>query len=263
MASCSPPSPETGVENNEPEVAATDSTAFTLTLQYQSDKVRQLDLFIFSASGTKPLEKHVRYDSAPEKISLMLPVGEKVAAAIANSPKAFNLTALSRYDALEQLEYSFTDDDPSYPIMSGTTDGDTLVLKPMMCCVILASVSNGMDGYELIESPRVRLTDLTMSAKVMQESEFRPSETLDAGDWKDLPSDIGFYTQRPMTAMYCYPNDTPETTLGTPHIGLELQCTIQSETCSFDVALPPLNRGDTLRVDLNIDGPSTYTSTVK
>ncbi|MBR1577763.1 MAG: hypothetical protein IJ653_04165 [Bacteroidales bacterium] len=263
LGSCRKLPPAGGTEPPEPGApAAVDSVTMELRLETAGETVRKLDLFCYGSSGTQALELHTRLDSIPQTVRLRVPEGEKTVVGIANSPYAFNLAALGRLDAMKQLRYSFADDNPQAPILGGQSSlpaaGGTVRLRPLLCRVVLASVANTMDGYELLESPRVRLVDIPDTAEILREEEFRPSEMIDAGTWQDLPHDIGYFPAAPRTTLWCYPNDTPENVLGAPRPSLEFECSIRGETCSFSVPMPPLPRGSTREVELVIDGPDDF-----
>ena len=249
------------------EVHAPDSVLTGIRLQAGDFPVRRLDLFIYDASGTKTLQKHVQLDNLPAELLLPALPGDKILVGIANSPLRFNLKALERFDAMEKLQYRFEDDDPDYQLMGGyctsTEESGTIVLRPLLCKVILRSVTNTMDDYDLLEEPRVRLRDLPDGAEILREKEFRPSELIDAGAWQALPWDVGFFPQHPDIVLWCYPNDTPETVLGTPRPYLEFECSIRGTTCCFDVPLPPLSRGCMKEVELTVDGPGNYSYKIR
>lgn len=256
--SCSKIPPAVAEEPEPPGEPAVDSVSTRLSLSAPGP-VKRLDLFIYDTGGTQPLELHRRLDSLPASLTLMTTAGEKRAVCIANSPRDFNLGALARFDAMQQLAYSFADDNPERPVMGAwcetAANNGTLALKPLLCQVVLASVANTMDGYELLESPRVRLCDIPDTAEILREQEFRPSELIDSSAWTELGCDIGYFPQEPRVSLWCYPNDTPENILGTPRPTLELECRIQGESCSFEVPLPPLERGSVHEVSITIGGP--------
>ena len=259
--SCSKLPPAVEDEPEPADVPAVDSVSTRLSLS-ACGPVKRLDLFIYDTGGTQPLELHRRLDSLPANLTLMTTAGEKRAVCIANSPRDFNLAALGRFDAMQQLAYSFADDNPQRPVMGAwcetASNSGTLSLKPLLCRVVLARVANTMDGYELLESPRVRLCDIPDTAEILREQEFRPSELINTGTWTELGRDIGYFPQEPRISLWCYPNDTPENILGTPRPTLELECRIQGETCSFEVPLPPLERGSTHEVSITIGGPGDH-----
>ena len=253
-----------GVET-EPPVPAIDSSSARICLQADGLEVRDLSVFIYGADGIRALDTLLRLDASggwPDTLDVRVPTGPKIFAAIANSPRKFNLKALERYDAMEQLHFSFSEDNPELPILGGSCEAPdqtgTVVLQPLLCRVILASVSNTMEDYELLENPRVRLRDLPDGAEILRQKDFRPTELLDAGPWTELPCDVGFFPQKPGITLWCYPNDTPENVLGVPRPTLEFACEIKGKNRSFSVPLPPLDRGACLEVDLTVDGPDEH-----
>ena len=251
-------------EEVDPSSGAAAVDTVTMRLKITADRwpVRRLDVFCYGAEGTQQLVLHERRDSLPELLDLDVPEGGKAVVCIANSPHDFNLGALARFDAMAQLSYGFRDDDPQAPVLGGWAEmpdsGGELVLQPLLCRVVLTSVANTMDGYELLEDPRVRLRDLPDAAEILRERDFRPTELIDSGPWVPLPCDVGYFPQEPQISLWCYPNDTPEHILGTPRPTLEFECTIRGEACSFDVPLPPLPRAGTLEVSLTVNGPDDF-----
>lgn len=249
-------------DDAEAEVPAVDSVLLKIRFDAAGHPVRRADLFIYDADGIRALERRIRLDGLPETLRLPAPPGEKILVCIANSPREFNLNALARYDAMAQLAYDFSDDDPACPLLGAactTKDGaGTLRPVPLLCRVRLAAVSNALDGYELLEDPAVRLRDLPHSAEILRERDFRPEELIDDGPWIALPCDVGFFTQEPDIDLWCYPNDTPEDILGVPRPALEFRCRILGEIRSFEVPLPPLPRGASVEVELTVDGPGSH-----
>ncbi len=228
--------------------------------------IEQALILVYSTESLCALDTMIRLDYLPEELVVKLAEGEKYVAAIINSPVALSTAALSRYDYLDQLRFDFEDDSPDTPLMGARdiTSGNfcELTLSPIMCRVELAAISNTLDDYELLEEPRIRLVDLNASIGLFEEDPVYPSETLDAGEWVSLPYDIGMYTQYPGTALYCYPNGTPETTLGSAHTALELETTVLGKLCSYEVSLPAFGRGDTVRVELTINGQRDFSWSV-
>lgn len=240
--------------------------------------IERLDIFIYGNEGTRSLLSHQSISEGLDvqgHLNLSFPGGgnDKAVTAvfIANCPKALNIQALSRFDSMSILESNFADDRPEAPLLTGSASvipsggpesTSQIMLTPMLSRVILTAVTNGLSGYELLEDPQVLLHDITPSAKVLQQEEFRPSETIESGKAQPLPCDVGFYTQYPNLSLYCYPNDTPETTLGSPRTSLEFTCRIKGVECSFPVELPPVARNSIIRVELTVNGVNDYSSTI-
>ena len=254
-------------EGQDPPVVVVDSVLTQIRVQADGRPVRRLDLFIYEADGLRALEKQYAFDELQEELNIPTLPGEKLVVGIANSPKRFNSKALERYDAMEQLSFNFADDDPAQPILGGFAltrrEACEVQLQPLLCGIRLARVSNTMDGYELLENPRVRLRDLPNSAEILRLLEFRPAELIDAGAWTPLPYDVGFFSQDPGITLWCYPNDTPEDVLGVPRPYLEFECSIRGTSCSFEVPLPPLSRGCMKEVELTIDGPGSHSYNIR
>ena len=261
LGSCrkeTPPEPEPA----DGPAPVADSVATRICLQADGAGVGRVDLFVYDTEGVGGLEQHAWMDTLRTEFSLPTLPGDKRVVAIANSPHKLNTKALSRYDAMEKLLFSFVDDDPQRPVLGGSCttheQEGTVVLQPLLCQVVLASVSNTMDGFDLLEEPRIRLRDLPAGAEILRDKDFRPTELLDAGEWAPLPCDVGFFTQEPRVTLWCYPNDTPADVLGVPRPTLEFSCRIRGETCSFDIPLPPLPRASRVEVDLTVGGPDEH-----
>lgn len=223
------------------------------------------DLFIYSATGTGKLICHTHYESTGEVLAYELEenCGPCTGVLIVNCPFKFNLNALDRMDSMQKLAYKLKDEDRNSPLCSGIfTPGEATLervdLQPLMCRVILESISNGLDRYRLLESPAVWLSGASCSARVLQTEDFRPEENEDEPEKEYLEYDVGFYTQYPGTVLYCYPNDTPENILGVEKPELVFECTIGNVRRSYRVPLPPLQRGSTTKVNLVIDSEETH-----
>lgn len=228
-----------------------------------------LDVFVYGGSGTRELENYFHLGVGDMDVIDGMgclsvesgSLGSRTVVVVANCPRSFNLKALAKMDSMELLEYEFMDEDTSKPLMSGCltfepgTFSYDLPLRPLLCEVVVNSVSNGLDDFTLLEEPSVRLCDMTPSARILQLQEFRPNEVISHGALLKLPNDIGFYTQKPDIKLWCYPNDTPETTLGSPHTSMEFNCRILGEDYVFPISLPPIGRGTRTSVDIIINGP--------
>ena len=252
-------------EEEEPAVA--DSTLTRLHLQNSSKHlIRDVQILVYKSEGTRELEKILLVEELSDSIEFVSTAGEKLLVAVANYGKALSPVSLGRYDSLSELGFDFSDEDFEYPVMSGecSTLGNKgeISLVPLLCTVEIESISNTLEDYELLGSPRVRLAGINGYASLMQTGEFYPTEIIDYGQWEDLPYDVGMFTQYPGTELYCYPNQTSETSIGGTATSLELECEILGELCDFKIALPPFGRGSRLLVEITVDGPDSYTSRV-
>lgn len=242
-----------------------DSSTFTLRFQVQdniSDSARRaerLDVFLYEAEGIRQLDTWRRLDGIPDSLCIRTSARPKTVVAIANCPRAFNRSAIERFDSMELLSLEFDEDSPSAPLLSGTCSADPgkevlVTLCPLMCRVVLSRISNTMTGYVRLEDPRIWLENMNLDAEVLRESGFRPSEFIQGTRKVSLPYDIGIFTQTPFTELFCYPNDSAELTIGTPATTFVLECEISGSTCRFPVKLPPLKRNSTVYVEMTVHG---------
>lgn len=258
------PVPEPPAVESEP---VQDSVCFLIAVDSAAFPVRSLDLLVYSSRGTQDLEAHRRVegDAALQAIKLNLVKGQKKVVAIANSPEPLDYASLARYDGAKQLSFEFEDDDPHYPLMSAEAEAQDvrvgLKFHALRGYVMLSSISNGLDDYELLEEPRVRLRFINNSAKILQFSDFHPKEMLDYGPWTDLPYDIGLYPQEPGVVLYCFPNSTASS-YSSASTQFELECKVLGEVCSYLITLPAIERSDTVRVELSVAGRYDYSSRV-
>lgn len=251
-----------------------DSVSYTIgvhvadNISDSTHMVSRLDLFIYKADGMKELDSWQHFDALPDSITIKSTGTSKIAVAIANSPRNFNRTAIERYDSIELLCYEFDEDSPQMPLMSGVCNlekgsSPQLILTPLMARVVLAEISNTMKNYVRLEDPRIWLTNMNADAEALRTGGFRPSEFLYGERKTRLPYDIGIFAQNPGIELFCYPNDSPSSTIGTPATALMLECEISGRTCRFPVELPPVYRNSTIYVDITVNGPddaesSTY-----
>lgn len=226
--------------------------------------INGLDIFIYRTEGTRELEYHEHFDGFPDSLEIKVSEGGKIVAAICNFPYTFNLEALRKFDSMSLLSLGPDDENKNSPMLSGNIEipstGNGIIpvslhLTPLLCCVRITAVSNALDGYELLENPRVRLSGRNPEAEIMRADGFRPKEAMSDSEPVPLPYDIGFYTQEPGIDLFCYPNDTPEDVLGTSRTGIDFECEIEGRTCIFTERLPPFGRGSFLQAELTVLSP--------
>lgn len=230
---------------------------------FATDEISHVDVLVYDADGLGKLVSLSRMTYSGSPLEVKCAGGVVDIVVIANLAGRLNAAALDRFDTAELLTADFHDDDPSHRVASGScrveAEGGCEVeigLLPLMSCVTLASVTNTMPGYVRLEDPRVWITGLNPAAEIMRQDGFRPGETIADGDPLPLPYDVGFYTQYPGLHLWCYPNDTPELTLGVTRTGITLECVIKGELCRFSADLPPVPRDGSIRAELTVDSPT-------
>lgn len=243
--------------------------------------IKTLDVFVYRDKPTKPLETHVRVAGSEvtrsvvtgsemtrsemtrsEVAGIVSAKGDRIVAAVANSPAEFNLEALRSFDSIELLCMDYRDEDPAAPVMSGVlasaSDTVDLPLTPLLCPILLVSVENSLDA--LAEDVSISLRQVNSRAEIFRSDGFRPTETVDTPQETAhpemmkarLPCDVGCYVQYPGLTLYGYPNDC-QAVLGVPQTELVLDCRVGGERHSTVVPVHPLRRGETVPVQLRIE----------
>lgn len=215
-----------------------------------------LDVLVFSAAGRRELELHRRC-GFNDSLNLRTTPGDKLLALLSDSPFRLNTALLNTFDAVELLVFNFQDDNPTLPIR--TAQGTFLAgsrlevrLQPLMCRVVVESVTNAMDGYKLFENPRAFLSNVNPQAEAFRTNGFcwlgQAVDTLKT----PLPCDIGLFTQYPGTQLFCYPNDV-EPSISNPATVLNLEGECDGVTRCFPLTLPPLQRGCSVSAEFLFD----------
>ena len=250
-----------------------------------------LDLFIFDDTEGRPVDRILHFEGNPEEVEFRCLDGAKIVAAVANSPKAFNPAAIARYSSLDLIYYEFGEDDPQMPIMGGTcrlgeklvsseisddivhvrdiaghpsgftgkpgrepveVKPDEIVLTPLLSRICVESISNGLDGYELLEEPRVRLRNINGSAKLFNDGPYQPQEMIDYGEWVELPYDVGMFPQELSIVLDCYPNESGEDEITAFRTELELECTIRGSKERFSFPIPEIGRASSVSCHISV-----------
>ena len=249
-SSCSKDKPST----TEPQLQA-DSISITLLPSWQV-AMASLDLFIYDDSGIRPLLYHKGVTGACKSLKAPNPGADFIAVAIANTPGRINPEALGSFDAMENLSMSYSSELAEAPLMSGMAQakgGSSLSIRltPLLCAVQLESIDNLLEGRPLLRNPRVYFRYANASAQVLRQDGFRPSQTVESPQGLRSPElfcaylgqDIGYFRREPGISLYCYPNDSPFATIGTPRTELILEAECEGETLGFATGLPALPRG--------------------
>ena len=250
-----------------------DSSRFTVGFKVQDNiaekphEIRRLDLYIYDADGIKQLLDKRRYDNVPESVVIHGNGKARIVVAIANAPGEFGSESIGRFEAIEMLTVDFICESTDIPIMSGMCtveagDTKTISLTPLMARIRLGEVGNRMKNYVRLEDPRIYLENLNSGAELLREGGFRPNGVTEKGAKASLPYDIGVYAQHPGTELFCYPNDSAETTIGTPGTKLIFECEIKGQICQFKIDLPAIRRNSTTTVDITVLGTDECESKV-
>lgn len=235
----------------------------------QKEPLKYLDIFAYRSEGMRELLLHERvmanmlpYCRFPLADSTLIDI-----ITISNAPGEFSPALLSMESAIEGLTLPFHLEDPLAPVCSAIGQLSMveeligLTNRSLRSVITLRSVSNSLPGNSVLESPRVRLTEIPTDAAVLRWSGFNCA-TVTTGEWQALPCDIGFLTQYPQTRLYCYPSDGRQEGGGTRWPQLEMEFEVrgsdgQLHTYSCKRKIGPVGRADEIFLDIEITSPSS------
>lgn len=236
-----------------------------------------LDLFVYKDEGLIPLEKHihcpVKAGNGPVTIGYDGEEADKLFVCIRSDGRTvWNVAALSRYEAIEQLSFHLTDENPSIPYavcFGQFRQGDSVSMKPvpLLSEIRLRSISHQFGNYRRLEDPLIFLRGANSSVFALQESGFHDCDHLyDTTGlrglvWDRLPFDIGMYTQYPNTSVFCYPFDAGASQLEVIVEGIHNSDTVRFVTRldSLPHTRPDGSPGGLVTLDLEIGStPDDY-----
>lgn len=225
--------------------------------------VSHADFFIFSDSGVRPLEKHIRTEGGSVLDTAFAgSLTDKIAVCIANCPYKFKDEAITRYESAEELVLGLKEDNPDMPVMSGIVqfcpDGygfadEEITLTPLLCRVRIRKIINFIGGYTRFEDPVIYLQNINNSAQLMRQNGFRLTETGICSDTLVLKSDIGANPAEPDAVFYVYPNDSRENGAGTPATEIVLEGKVKGVRRTERIALPAFGRNSSISVEITLE----------
>ncbi|MBO4447276.1 MAG: hypothetical protein J5764_04030 [Bacteroidales bacterium] len=253
-------------ERNTPEQVPPqkDSLCFRIQLQNELPEDSRADIFIFSDEGIRSLEHHLSCDAAPSmETGYRGDATDKLAVCIINSPFPLNEKAVTRYEILEAMVVRLEDDNPSAPVMSsvkllvaeeGGVYNAIFKPTPLLCRIRVNSINNNIGSYTRVEDPVLYLQNINSSTEVLRSEGFRPQETGLKSSVLTLPADIGAWTVHPEGWFYCYPNDSRESSVGSPSTEIVVEGHVKGKIQRFRVKIPAFGRGSTIAADIDL-GP--------
>lgn len=235
------------------ETAGSRSDLDTLSIRFTAPGgIRTLDILIYRDTLTMPLEQHMKVNEECNNNNLRVAsrAGDRLLAAIANSPAPLNTKALQFFSSAEQLEMYYRDEDPRYPLMSAVQAFDcnelTVRLEPMLCSLAILSINN-LSGT-VIRDPALRFEGVNARAQVFRRDGFHPSETEDSPSalahpemmQLSLGEDLGPGLWTKGATLYFYPFDAE----GPSRTRLILSGSVCDAMREWSYPLPGVTRGE-------------------
>lgn len=249
FAQCSGPETDAIVKNDIPQTVV---TCFTVT-----GNLRRCELFIYrcDALGTLAVHRAAENTDDNPQFFIRLEEGRYRAVVVCNACAPVNPAAVARKDYFDIFSYSFTDEDPLYPLCSSVLEfeaGGQIRIEPrkLLCTVHLASVRRefqGGDAKTVVERPQVFLTNVPAKCEVLKQSGFHPSEFVEPHIastlfCQRLGIDLGYDELHPDVKLYCYPNDSQED-IASPHTKIVLEGRLNGKYCRWEAGLGAMGRG--------------------
>ena len=247
---CSGSEPDAIVKKDMPQTVV---THFTVT-----GKLRRCELFIYRCDALGTLAAHRAAENAGDdpQFFIGLEKGRYRAVAICNACAPVNPAAVARRESFDIFSYSYVDEDPLYPLCSSALEfeaGEQIRIDPrkLLCNVHLASVRRefqGGDAKTVVERLQTFLTNVPAKCEVLKESGFHPSEFVDPNITgslfcRRLGSDLGYGELHPDIELYCYPNDSAEGDIASPHTKIVLEGRLNGKYCRWEAGLGAMVRG--------------------
>lgn len=247
---CSGSEPDAIVKKDMPQTVV---THFTVT-----GRLRRCELFIYRCDALGTLAAHRAAENAGDdpQFFIGLEKGRYRAVAICNACAPVNPAAVARRESFDIFSYNYADEDPLYPLCSSALEfeaGEQIRIAPrkLLCTVHLASVRRefqGGDAKTVVERLQTFLTNVPAKCEVLKESGFHPSEFVDPNITgslfcRRLGSDLGYGELHPGIKLYCYPNDSAEGDIASPHTKIVLEGRLNGKYCRWEAGLGAMVRG--------------------
>ena len=227
-----------------------------------------LDIFVFRDGAVKTLDSYCRAPSAGSGIAGVISgSGDRIVAMIGGARlRPDQIASVRCYEDLESLYVSLEQETAGSPVMSGETvicagtEGPwSIVLEPLLSKVEVVGLSVRMKGSyagKRLTNVQAYLTNVNGTCQPLRRDGFRPVELINAGRLRDADMDRLSSPQllhvRPRVSremdgevtyetfsLYCYPNDVPEESSGSPFTRLVIQGEMDGQTYYYPV---PINR---------------------
>lgn len=215
-----------------------------------------LDIFFFRDDALGRLDSYQRLGGSDSPVAASLRGRRKMALLANSSQDRYTWTSVNSFEGLKGITASIMDESPVRPVMSALADVDAgsagtceILLEPLISEIVLARINCDFTGktYEgcNIEDPRVYLTNVNACCSPFADSYETLSSVVNCGGldeeqmsrmhtpgmlYSDLPEPITTSISSPFLKFYCYPNQAPEESLGTPWTRLVIEGIIGGET---------------------------------
>ena len=194
------------------------------------------DIFIFNddAMGLLDSYEHIEMPSR-DRQQLQSRAGGKRIVVVANCPlESGTISGICCYADMEALAVEFLKDNPLHPFMSGETVIDAgnersciIELEPVMSEIRISGFNDGLG----LKDTHIRLTGAVGRAELMRRDGARPVEFVESGSMRMAKG----------AALYCYPNNCREESMGSPFTKLIIEG--RKDGKNVEIAIPVNRKG--------------------
>jgi hypothetical protein len=216
----------------------------------ENTNMDNLDIFFFNDDSLLMLDSYQRIENPVSScVEAASRHGKKIIIVVANFHDKNNWKDIRSYESLKSRLSELSEENPYKPVMSGETHIKTgekkscfIILEPLMAQIHLNSICcdfhNKPYKGKKLENVKIYLTNVNFACGLLRERNYRPTMMVNCGGleekavskmafpellFKRIKEDIGENVVFPKGDFYCYPNNSDEETIGSPHTRLVIE----------------------------------------
>lgn len=242
-----------------------------------------IDIFIFDDDSLGWLDSYQRFNTDGSlPLTAASRKGRKKIAAVANPGRDISSwSGVNSFESMLKTTASLWNEDPEAPVMCGYSEvsmGEesscSMEMQPLISEIRVNSICCDFRGRpyegEVLSDISIYLTNVNAEALIFHEEGFMPTEIINAAGLSEadmsrishpemlscrLDSPVGDNTVYPGISLYCFPNDCPEQSLGSPFTRLVIEGKLCEHTCYYPI---DINRGHDIQGRAGIGRNSRY-----
>lgn len=243
-----------------------------------------IDIFIFNNDSLGWLDSYQRFNTgfSSGPLTAASRKGDKIIVAVANSAnEKSDWSSISSLEGMMKSTASIWEEDPASPVMCGTAEvsmGEetscSIEMVPLLSEIKVNSLCCDFTGRpyedEVLSDIKIYLINVNAAVPIFHEEDFMPTEIINAAGLSEedmarishpemlscrMDSQVGNNTVYPGISLYCFPNDCPEQSLGSPFTRLVIEGKLCGHTCYYPI---DINRGNDIQGRAGIGRNSRY-----
>ncbi|MCI1785465.1 MAG: fimbrial protein [Bacteroidales bacterium] len=228
----------------------------------ENTDIDNLDIFIFNDDSLMRLDSYQRINNPVNSyVEAASRHGRKIIFVVANFNDKNNWKDISSYESMKSRLSELSEENPCKPVMSGEIHMETekdkscsINLEPLMAQIHLNSLCcdfhNKPYKGKKLENIKIYLTNVNFVCGLLREKNYRPTVMVNCGGLeekavsrmafpelllKEMKKDVGENVVFPEGDFYCYPNNSDEETIGSPHTRLVIEGEIEGRKYYYPI----------------------------